>query len=280
MTEALKALPPDVNIEDIVRSVSRKREARVRNRRRLWWMVRILSLLVVLTAWQIYGNHSLAIIFVPFTAVVASGYDLLVNGPLAGALVYSIVTFLIGLVLGSVLGIAVGLAMGWFETVNAAIGHYIYALYATPMVAIVPLITLWFGFGVSAQLLIIVLFVFFPVVVTVYNGVKQVDSSLLEVGRSFRATQGQMWFHIVLPGSVPFIMTGITQGVAMGLVGMFISEIFTALSGIGQVLETQANAYHTGPTLATVLVIMILGVIFRTLVAMMQRRLSPWFKDN
>lgn len=280
MAQVMKALPPEVDIEQIVKSVTHKRESRARQRRRVWWTVRIVSLLAVLSAWQIYGSHALAIVFVPFTDVVAAGYQLFTQGPLAGAVLYSVATFLVGLVLGSVLGIAVGLAMGWFEAVNAAIGHYVYALYATPMVAIVPLITLWFGFGVGAQLLIIVLFVFFPVVVTVYNGVKQVDSGLIEVGRSFGASQGQMWLHIVLPGSVPFIMTGITQGVAMGLVGMFIAEIFTALSGIGSVLETQANAYHTGPTLATVLVIMILGVGFRSLVAMLHRRLAPWFKDN
>jgi NitT/TauT family transport system permease protein len=147
------------------------------------------------------------------------------------------------------------------------------------MVALVPLITLWFGFELAAQLIIIVLFVFFPVVVTVYNGVTHVDRSLLDVGRVFGASPLQMWRHIVLPAVVPFIMTGLTQAVAMGLVGMFISEIFTALSGIGAVLETQANAYHTASALATILVIMMLGVTFRFLVSLLQRRLAPWFSE-
>lgn len=280
MAQVLKSSPSEVEVEQIARVVLARREQRSRRRRRTSWTARIISLLIVLGAWQIYGLHALKIVFVPFTTVIGDGVDLFVNGALGGAVLYSVVTFLVGLILGSMLGIAVGLAMGWFETLEASIGHYIYALYATPMVAIVPLITLWFGFGVGAQLLIIILFVFFPIVVTVYNGVKQVESSLIEVGRSFGASQSQMWRHIVLPGSVPFIMTGLTQGVAMGLVGMFIAEIFTALSGIGQVLETQANAYHTGPTLATVLVIMILGVFFRYLVAMLQRKLSPWFQDQ
>jgi NitT/TauT family transport system permease protein len=74
-------------------------------------------------------------------------------------------------------------------------------------------------------------------------------------------------------------MTGMTQAVAMGLVGMFIAEIFTALSGIGAVLETEANAYHTAPTLATILVIMVLGVVFRYLVSILQKRLAPWFSE-
>lgn len=280
MAQVLNATTTELTTKEIERSVIAKREKRMRRRRRTSWTARIISLLVVIVAWQIYGHHTLEIVFVPFTTVVADGFNLFTQGGLAGAVLYSVVTFVVGLILGSVLGIAVGLAMGWFETLEASIGHYIYALYATPMVAIVPLITLWFGFGVGAQLLIIVLFVFFPIVVTVYNGVKQVESSLLEVGRSFGANQRQMWLHIVLPGSVPFIMTGLTQGVAMGLVGMFIAEIFTALSGVGKILETQANAYHTGPTLATVLVIMILGVFFRWLVAMLQRKLSPWFQDH
>jgi len=184
--------------------------------------------------------------------------------------------FLAGLVIGSFLGVAFGLMLGRFVLLDAALNLYIFAIYSTPLVVLIPLITLWFGFGLGAQLLIVVLFVFFPVVVTVYNGTKNVSPQFLEVGRSFRASEFQIWRHIVLPAVVPFIATGVSQGVAMGLVGMFISEIFTALSGIGQVLETAANAYHTSEPLATILVIMTLGVLFRFGALSLQRKVAPW----
>lgn len=266
-------------IDEIANSVQERRRKIARRNRITLWAIRICSLLVVLSAWQIYGSHTLAIIFVPFTTVIQAGVDLFVNQHFGAAVLYSLETFLMGIAMGSILGITVGLLIGWSKKAEAAVGLYIYALYATPMVALVPLITLWFGFELTAQLIIIVLFVFFPVVVTVYNGVTHVDRSLLDVGRVFGASQVQMWQHIVLPAVVPFIMTGMTQAVAMGLVGMFISEIFTALSGIGAVLETQANAYHTAPTLATILVIMVFGVTFRYLVSILQKRLAPWFTE-
>jgi NitT/TauT family transport system permease protein len=266
-------------IDEIAKSVQERRRQAARRNQITLWAIRIFSLIVVLTAWQIYGYHSLAIVFVPFTTVIQAGIDLFVNQNFSEAVLYSIETFLVGMIIGASLGIAVGLLIGWSKKAEAAVGLYIYALYATPMVALVPLITLWFGFELTAQLIIIVLFVFFPVVVTVYNGVTNVDRSLLDVGRVFGASQLQLWGHIVLPAVVPFIMTGLTQAVAMGLVGMFIAEIFTALVGIGAVLETQANAYHTAPTLATILVIMVLGVGFRNLVSLLQKRLAPWFSE-
>lgn len=272
--------PLSDRIDEISKGVQERRRQKARQNQLTLWAIRIVSALVVLTAWQIYGSQTLEIIFVPFTSVVQAGFDLFVNQNLLDALLYSVETFLVGLLIGASLGIVVGLLIGWSKKAEAAIGLYIYALYATPMVTLVPLITLWFGVELTAQLIIIVLFVFFPVVVTVYNGVTHVDRSLLDVGRVFGASQLQMWQHIVLPAVVPFIMTGMTQAVAMGLVGMFIAEIFTALSGIGSVLETQANAYHTAPTLATILVIMVLGVVFRYLVSYLQKRLAPWFSET
>ncbi len=279
MVETTAQAPLIERIEEIAQGVQERRRKKARRSLITLWTIRVASLLLVLTAWQIYGSHTLKIIFVPFTSVIQAGVDLFVNQNFGEAVLYSIETFLTGMVIGGTLGIAVGMLIGWSRKAEAAIGIYIYALYATPMVSLVPLITLWFGFELTSQLIIIVLFVFFPVVVTVYNGVTHVDPSLLDVGRVFGASQLQMWRHIVLPAVVPFIMTGMTQAVAMGLVGMFISEIFTALTGIGAVLETQANAYHTAPTLATILVIMVLGVAFRYLVSVLQKRLAPWFSE-
>jgi ABC-type nitrate/sulfonate/bicarbonate transport system permease component len=280
MIQTTGQAPLAERIDEIAKGVQERRIRQARRNQITLWSIRIVSLLVVLTAWQIYGYNSLKIVFVPFTTVVQAGIDLFVNQNFGEAVLYSIETFLAGMLIGGSLGIVVGLLIGWSRKAEAAIGAYIYALYATPMVALVPLISLWFGFEITAQLIIIVLFVFFPVVVTVYNGVTHVDRGLLDVGRVFGASQLQMWRHIVLPAVVPFIMTGMTQAVAMGLVGMFIAEIFTALSGIGAVLETQANAYHTAPTLATILVIMVLGVAFRYVVSLLQKRLAPWFSET
>lgn len=256
----------------------RRRERRRARLSRL--AIRFVSLIVICVAWQIYGSHSLSVIFAPLTTVLGDMVSMFRHDDLLSPLWISVKTFVIGLTFGTLIGIVLGMLMGVFRAFDAAVGVYVFALYATPMVTVVPLLTLWLGFGTSAQLLITILFVVFPVSITVYNGVRHVDKGLLEVGESFCASRTQVWRHIVLPSAVPFIVTGVSQGVAMGLVGMFIAEISTALSGLGAVLTAQANAYHTSKVLAIILVIMALGVFFRSLVGILQRKLTPWFSQS
>ena len=256
--------------------VARNRRGRERRHRWTFTGIRVLSLALVLGAWQIYGLHTLEILFAPITAVVAAAVHLFRTQDLGGAIGYSLWTFAIGYAAGLVAGVAVGMLMAVYRNVDAAIGMYVYALYATPMVALVPLLSIWFGFGVPTQEVIIALFVLFPVLVTVYHGVRNIDPELLEIARSLCLNRRQLWRHVLLPGSLPFIAAGATQGVAMGLVGMFIAEIFTELSGIGNILETASQTYHTADALAALLVIMSLGVILRTGISVAQRRIAPW----
>ncbi|MBI1219973.1 MAG: ABC transporter permease subunit [Rhodobacteraceae bacterium] len=260
--------------------VLERRQRAAQKRRNRFLLIRVLSFVVVLGAWQIYGLNTIDLIFSPFTDVIAHLYQLLVYGPLAAAIVYSVSMFLGGLVIGSIVGILLGVAMGRFAGFEAAVGMYVYAIYSTPLVALIPLISLWFGFGIEAQLIIISMFVLFPVTIAVYNGVRNVDASLTEVARSFRANEMAMWRHVIIPSVVPYIVTGVSQGVAMGLVGMFISEIYTALSGMGQVLAYSANSYKTADMLAVLLTVMVLGVFFRAVIEKLRKRLAPWFNTD
>lgn len=264
--------------EEIERTIADRRRRRNRRDRRTYLAIRIASLIVVLAAWQYYGLHSIAVIFVPITRVLGALADLVRHGGLLSELWYSLWTFAIGYLTGLAAGVVIGMCIGVYRKAEAATGLYLYALYATPMVAIVPLLSIWLGFGVLTQELIIALFVLFPSVVTVSVGVRNIDSDLLEVARSLRMGRASLWRHVLLPGTVPYIAAGAAQGVAMGLVGMFIAEIFTQLSGLGNLLETAAQTYHTDSALAVVLVIMTLGVALRSLIAFIQRKVAPWAK--
>lgn len=262
--------------EEIEQQIAARLRRRSRRERRVYLAIRLISLVIVLGAWQYYGDHSLAVIFVPITRVLGALVDLIRHGGLLGALWYSLWTFAIGYVLGLAAGVVIGMCIGLYRKAEAATGLYIYALYATPMVAIVPLLSIWLGFGVVTQELIIALFVLFPSVVSVSVGVRNIDPDLIEVARSLRMSRASMWRHVLLPGTVPYIAAGAAQGVAMGLVGMFIAEIFTQLSGLGNLLETAAQTYHTDNALAVLLVIMTLGVALRSLITIVQRKVAPW----
>jgi len=263
-------------VAEIEREITARVRRRSRRERRIHLGIRVVSLVVVLAAWQFYGERSVRVIFDPLTTVLAALGHLFGSADLAGAIGYSLWTFAVGYLLGVVLGVAAGMCLGLYRRAEAAVGLYVYALYATPMVAIVPLLSIWMGFGVLTQEVIIALFVFFPCVVTVSTGVRNLDAELVEVARSLRMSRRSFWRHVLLPGTVPYITAGAAQGVAMGLVGMFIAEIFTQLSGLGDLLETAAQTYHTDQALAVLLVIMTLGVVLRAVITLIQRKVAPW----
>jgi sulfonate transport system permease protein len=267
-----------VTREEIEAAIAARRRRRTVRDRRMFLAIRLISLAVVLGAWQYYGMHTVGVIFEPLTTVIrALGSEFHSLG-LASAIWYSLWTFAIGYLAGVAIGVVIGMCIGLYRLAEAGFGLYLQALYATPMVAIVPLLSIWMGFGVLTQEVIIGLFVVFPCVVTVSYGVRNLDSDLLEVARSLRMGRLSLWRHVLLPGTVPYIAAGAAQGVAMGLVGMFIAEIFTQLSGLGNQLESAAQTYHTDRALAVLLVIMTLGVVLRTLITLVQRKFAPWVK--
>lgn len=264
--------------DEIGRHVIERRRRRAKRDRRKFLAVRLISLIVVFGAWQLYGMHTIAILFAPITTVVHAGYNLFLHDHLGSQLLYSLWTFALGYLIGVAAGIVLGMFMGAYRTAEAAVSLYVFALYATPMVALVPIISLWIGFNATAQVVIITLFVIWPVTVTVFHGVRQIDTDLTEVARSLRLNKRQTWAHVLLPGAVPFVITGATQGVAMGLVGVIIAEIQTQLSGLGDALETQSQTYHTAAALGVVLLIMTLGIVLRALLGLAQARLVPWLR--
>jgi ABC-type nitrate/sulfonate/bicarbonate transport system permease component len=278
VSEQATATKAAASREEIEAAIAARRRRRGIRQRRTYLAIRLVSLAVVLGAWQYYGMHTAAVIFEPLTKVIgALGTEFHSLG-LASAIWYSLWTFAIGYVAGAAIGVVIGMCIGLYRVAEAGLGLYLQALYATPMVAIVPLLSIWMGFGVLTQEVIIGMFVVFPCVVSVSYGVRNLDTDLLEVARSLRMSRLSLWRHVLLPGTVPYIAAGAAQGVAMGLVGMFIAEIFTQLSGLGNQLESAAQTYHTDRALAVLLVIMTLGVVLRALITLLQRRFAPWVK--
>ncbi|MDE3031090.1 MAG: ABC transporter permease subunit [Acidobacteriota bacterium] len=280
------ATPPATNAagrpstEEIGRLIYQRRQRRLRRQRMVFLSIRVLSLAIVFIGWQIYGSHTIAILFAPITTVIHEGYTLFAQKGLGGQLLTSVETFFWGYVLGMVIGVFLGMLTGAYRAAEAAISMYIFALYATPMVALVPIISLWVGYNFHAQVVIVTLFVVWPVTVTVFHGIREIDPELLEVSRSLRLNRRQTWLHVLLPGAVPFIMTGATQGVAMGMVGVIIAEVQTQLTGIGDALQTQSSTYHTAAALAVILLIMALGLTLRMMLSLLKRWIVPWQREE
>ena len=155
-------------------------------------------------------------------------------------------------------------------------GSYITFLYSIPSVALVPLIVLWAGFDVTAKVVILFLFAFFPMAINTHQGVKNVDPKLIEVGRAFRASEWQLWTNIVLPGALPFIVTGLRLAVGRGLIGMVLADLYTAISGIGYLIVRTAATYEVDKMFVPIVTLGLLGVTLTALLRVVELQVAPW----
>jgi sulfonate transport system permease protein len=249
-----------------------------RRRRRvlLTLLIRVVSVVAVLALWQYVGSGIDPVLFTTPTAVAQAAYGMIVSGELWNYLWPSLVIFAAGLTIAAVVGVATGLALARFWVIDVAFGVYITFLYSIPAVALVPLIVLWAGFESTAKIIVLFLFAFFPMAINTYQGVKNVDPRLIEVGRSFRCSERQLWANIVLPGALPFIVTGLRLAVGRGLIGMVLADQYTAISGIGYLIVRTAATYQVDKMFVPIVTLGILGITLTALLRVLERRVAPW----
>jgi len=238
--------------------------------------VRLLSLVVVLALWEFYGRRVNPILFTYPLAIVRAFFSLVMSGELQNYMKDSLLVLLYASILALIVGVFLGVVMGRFSLVEWATDIYISALYSMPMVAMVPLIVLWFGFKVPAKVIIVFLFMVFPILINTYQGVKDVDRNLQEVARSFCSSEGQLWRHLIIPSAIPFIVVGVRLAIGRGLVGMIVAEFYTSVTGLGYMIVRYANAFETDKLFVPIVVVMILGVGLMWLAKWVEGRIAPW----
>jgi NitT/TauT family transport system permease protein len=270
-----QALP--MSGDDAERSHARATAARRRRQRAgAVILIRLASLIVVLAAWQWFGADINPALFTTPSAVARAAVSMIASGELWTYLWPSLIVLVIGLILASLVGIAVGLLLARYWVIDVAFGVYVTFLYSIPTVALVPLIVLWAGYETTAKVIILFLFAFFPMAINTYQGVKNVDPRLIEVGRSFRCSEWQLWANIVLPGALPFILTGLRLAVGRGLIGMVLADLYTAVSGIGYLIVRAAGTYQVDKMFVPIVTLGILGVVLTALLRVMEINLAPW----
>lgn len=239
-------------------------------------IVRVISLIFVLLIWEYYGRRVNPILFTYPSAIARAFLTLVANGELQSYMKESLLVLAYASVLSVLAGVVLGVVMGRFSIVEWAADIYVNALYSTPMVAVVPLIVLWFGFKVPAKVIIVFLFMVFPVLLNTYEGVKNVDRNLQEVARSFCSSESQLWRHLIIPSAVPFIVAGVRLAIGRGLVGMIVAEFYTSVTGLGYMIVRYANALETDKLFVPIVVVMILGVGLLSLAKWVEGRIAPW----
>jgi ABC-type nitrate/sulfonate/bicarbonate transport system permease component len=240
------------------------------------WALRLTSVVAIALAWELYGRAVNPVLLSSPTAIAGAFIDMIVDGTLQEALGESLVVLGAGSLIGITAGLVIGLAAGRNQIFATLIELPLNALYATPSVALIPVIVVWFGFGPTAKTVVVILFVLFPVLINTMRGVQEVDRELVEVARSFCSGERRMWFDLILPSALPYVVTGLRLSIGRALIGVIVAEFFTAFAGLGYLIVTNANSFQTARTFVPILVIATLGVLLTALLEFVERRVVRW----
>jgi len=237
------------------------------------------AVLVVLGIWQAIWSYTTWIsplFFSGPSAIAKQFWYTLTQGTLLADLAFSGKNFAIGFGIALVAGVVVGVLIGWYRRARLIADPFLNALYATPRIAMVPLIIIWFGIGMWSKVFIVFLSAFFPILVNTVAGIRNMDADLLRAARAFCASDWQIFKTLAIPGSVPFILTGVRQGVALGLIGVVVGEMFGGSEGIGFMVAYGGQTFQTDTLFVGVVIIAFAGIFLTSIAERLERRFSRW----
>jgi ABC-type nitrate/sulfonate/bicarbonate transport system permease component len=203
-------------------------------------------------------------------------WQMLLDGSLAYNGWVSLQELILGFVLGVVLGIAIGAAMVQWKPVDHALEVWISALYAAPIVALAPILIIWFGFGTASKVAVVFIMVVFPMIISTQAGLESVDRRLLLVARSFCGSRWKTFLTVALPSAAPFIVSGMRQSVGRGLVGVVVGELFGAKAGLGNIITTASSVFDMPTLFVAVVTLALAGVILTGILRSFELRLAAW----
>jgi ABC-type nitrate/sulfonate/bicarbonate transport system permease component len=228
-------------------------------------------------AWELVGRSiDDPTQFASLSQTISRGWEITVEGTLPRALGTSLVLYLTGLVTATIVGYAAGIALARTRWLRVALEDYITALYATPLVALIPFLLAVLGFGFLPKAIVVFLFVFFPVFLNTIEGARSISPALMEVARSFHCHGRSLWVNVVLPYTLPYAMTGVRQGMAVGLVGVVAAEFFLSSTGLGQIIIASTQRFDSAAILACSLVLALFGVLVMALGRAIENRFAAW----
>ena len=247
---------------------------------RVVWAVRSGFALLVLVVWQLASQHYGANFVASPGGMVTSAIALVRSGELVAFLLPTLWVLTVGFVLGVVVGIPLGLAIGRWTRLYWLSEGPINLFYTTPLAAVIPVILVILGFGVSTKVFVVFVFVVFPVIINAAAGVRDVDDDLLELAGAYGSSEWQRWREIVVPSTLPFVLTGIRIGIGRALIGAVVAEFYAGIDGVGYLIIQYSNRFDVATALVPVAVLVAIGVGSTALVKWLHRRLTPWAQQE
>ncbi|HVA24698.1 MAG TPA: ABC transporter permease [Chloroflexota bacterium] len=238
----------------------------------------ILGLVSVIGLWELLVRVGLVrALFVSSPSGILQATIIAIrDGSLGQSVAASLIEYFLGFAAAAVVGILVGLGAGWYRRLDCVVSPWITVLYAMPHVALIPLAILWFGIGLSYKVFFVFLISIFPIVINTLAGVKATEAHYLDVAKSFRAGQLRIFRTVVLPGAVPFIMTGLRLGAGRAWIGVVVAELVGANSGLGFIIGQASEMLDTAKMMMAIVALGILGMVLIELMHLVEKRFDVW----
>ncbi|MDB5598478.1 MAG: nitrate transporter permease [Xanthobacteraceae bacterium] len=231
-----------------------------------------------LLLWELVGRFVVKkVLFLTTpTQIVVEIVRLARNGELQQHILVSAAEFSIGVVFAIFLGIGVGFAMASNKFAKRALGPWVAAFYATPTIAISPLIILWAGIDIWSKVIVVVINSIFPMIINTEAGLRSTDRQLIDAARCFGCSRLQIFWKVSLPSAVPFVFAGIKLAIGRGLVAVVVAELFGSRAGLGFLLAQASDAFNMPLLFVAVTILAVTGMTLTWLVGMLERLLMPW----
>jgi ABC-type nitrate/sulfonate/bicarbonate transport system permease component len=239
-------------------------------------LLQAASVGAVLVVWQVVGMLTNPILFSTPVLTAAAFVDLIHSGMMLKVFPQSMADLFAGFALAAIVGVTIGALVGRSATIEAILDPYLNFAMATPLIAVVPLLVVWFGYGFPARVTVVFTLAVFKIVVNTAAGMKTTPRVLNEMARVYHLTSYQTVRQVTLLNAVPSIFAGLRLGLASALIGMIIGELELAVTGLGGLIYDYGNQLRMDYVLAGICTASLVGVVALGILALVQSSVFPW----
>jgi|ERR1019366_2591308 ABC-type nitrate/sulfonate/bicarbonate transport system permease component len=238
----------------------------------------LISLFILIVIWELTGRFILTnkLFFVPLSDIVVTTARLAASGELERDMAASFKEIAYGMILAVVIGNAFGVLLGASRVVSDYTEVYVNALYSTPLVAVAPLLILWFGIGIASKVAVVFIISVFPIAISTASGVRNVDFHYLDVAHAFGATRRQVVVKVLVPAALPFVLTGVRLAIGRAIVGVVVGEMFGANAGLGYLIFASGQTFDVSAMFSGVICLAFAGVSLTWALQKLEHRLVRW----